>query len=181
MLFWLLMVKLPCFLDQFVLFMQSCKLPTNWISHFRPWECTLQRSLKPLYMPLGPTRGENLFFLGLIHSRISDFKDLSTLTTVTDHQSNKICRCWDSFRYPRLVQYAGIENHVQKYIVKQQIFFPRLLQKGKTIVFVLPLALHTSPCHAATLTKFGQRRYNNGYQTYPLVESFFGEYVLEWM
>ena len=42
------------FLDQFVLFIQSCKLPTNWISHFRPWECALQRSLKPLYMPLWP-------------------------------------------------------------------------------------------------------------------------------
>ena len=41
--------------------------------------------------------GQQKFVLGMIHSRIPDFKNLSTVTTVTDHWSNKICRCWDSF------------------------------------------------------------------------------------
>ena len=30
-------------------------------------------------------------------SGIPDFKDLSGVTTVPDHQNKKICRCWDSF------------------------------------------------------------------------------------
>ena len=56
------------------------------------------------------------------------------------------------FRYPRLLQYAGIENHVRKYILKQQITFS-CLRKGNTIALALPLALHTGPYHAAVVTK----------------------------
>ena len=37
-LFWLVVVRLPCFLDQFVLFIQWCKLPTNWINRFTPYK-----------------------------------------------------------------------------------------------------------------------------------------------
>ena len=40
---------------------------------------------------------EEKFVLGMIHSQIPDFKDLSMVTTVTDHWSNKICRHWDGF------------------------------------------------------------------------------------
>ena len=52
-----------------------------------------------------------------------DFKDL---TTMPDHQSNKTCRRWGSFRYLRLLFHAGMENHVRKYIA--QITFFRLLR-----------------------------------------------------
>ena len=34
--------------------------------------------------------------LGLIYFRTSDFKGLSTVATVPDHQSNKTCWGWDS-------------------------------------------------------------------------------------
>ena len=95
-----------------------------------------------------------------IYSRTADFKDLSAVTTVPDHQSNKTCRRWDSFQYSRLLQYAGIENHVRKYILKQRVTFFCLLRKGKTIVLALPLALHTGPYHAAAVTKFDWGSYN---------------------
>ena len=32
-----------------------------------------------------------------------DFKDLSRVTTMPNHQSNKTCRRWDIFRYLRLL------------------------------------------------------------------------------
>ena len=47
-----------------------------------------------------------------------------------------------------------------EYILKQRVTFFCLLRKGKTIVFALPLALHTGPYHAAAVTKFDWRRYN---------------------
>ena len=60
------------------------------------------------------------FIVRLIYFRNSDFKGLSTVATQPDRQSNKTCRGhWDSFQHPKLMQYAGIENHVRKYIVKQ--------------------------------------------------------------
>ena len=37
--FWVLAVRLLPFLDQFVLFIQSCILPTNWINRFPPSCC----------------------------------------------------------------------------------------------------------------------------------------------
>ena len=77
-----------------------------------------------------------------------------------DHHSNKTCRRWDSFQYPRILEYAGIENHVQKYILKQRVTFFCLLRKGKTIVLALPLALHMGPYHAAAVTKFDWQHYN---------------------
>ena len=46
---------------------------------------------------LGRLEAKQKFVLQMIHSRIPDFKDLSMVTTVTDHWSNKICRHWDSF------------------------------------------------------------------------------------
>ena len=37
---------------------------------------------------------------------------------------------WDSFRYPKILQYAGIENHVRKYIIKKsRKFFPASFER----------------------------------------------------
>ena len=47
-----------------------------------------------LYMPLGPSRGENLF-LDCLYSWITNFKALSVVTTVTGNQSNKIRIIYD--------------------------------------------------------------------------------------
>ena len=46
-----------------------------------------------------------------IYSRIADFKGLSAVT-MPDHHSNKTCMRWYIFRYLRLLQYVGIEDHV---------------------------------------------------------------------
>ena len=54
-----------------------------------------------------------------IYSRtdiISDsrnFKGLSTVATVPDHQSNKTCQRWETFQYLIILQYTGIESHVR--------------------------------------------------------------------
>ena len=96
------------------------------------------------------------FILG-VYSRTADFKDLSAVATMPDHQSNKTCRRWDSFQCPRLLQYVKIENHVQKYIVR--ITFFRLLVNEKTITCP-SIGIAYEPIHAAAVTKFGQRRSN---------------------
>ena len=62
--------------------------------------------------------------------------DLSAGATV-DHLNNKTCRRWDFFSIPET-------------IVVPVTFF-RLPRQGKTIVLDLPLALHTSPYHAAAV------------------------------
>ena len=54
---------------------------------YRNLTLLLELVLNILYLPLGPTRGK--MCSQMTHSRIPDFKDLSTVTTVTDHQSNR--------------------------------------------------------------------------------------------
>ena len=78
----------------------------------------------------------------------------SRTDTFSDRRLQKTCRHWDSFRYPRLLQYAGIENYVWKYIFKTTRNFFCLPRRGKAVVLALPLGLHTSPYHAAAVTKF---------------------------
>ena len=79
-----------------------------------------------------------MYIEGKIYSRtdiISDrtlqrSKHSSNCATVPDRQSNKICQHWDSFRYPKILQYAGIENHVRKYVVKKsRKFFPASFER----------------------------------------------------
>ena len=73
-------------------------LPT---SHNYCWKRRIRRRRNNI------RRARRRFILGLIYSRTADFKSLSAVTTMPDHQSSKTCRRWDSFRYPRLLQYAG--------------------------------------------------------------------------
>ena len=61
-------------------------------------------------------------------------------------------------------------------IPKQCLPFFCLLWKGKTIVLGLPLALHTM---LQQLQNLASNDIIHGYQTCPLVESFFQEQVLE--
>ena len=98
---------------------------------------------------------EAKFILELIYFRNAVFKGLITVATVPDHHSNKTYWQWDNFRYPKLLYYTGMENHIRKYIVKQRVTFCCLLRKENTKGLVLPLALPTSPYHAAAMTKFG--------------------------
>ena len=46
---------------------------------------------------------EAKIFVTLIYFRNSDFKGLSTVASVPDHQSNKTCWDWESFRHPKLL------------------------------------------------------------------------------
>ena len=57
-------------------------------------------------------------------------------------------------------------------MVKQQTTFFHLLLKGKTIVLAIPLALHTSPYHAAAVTNFGKRRYNTWFSDLSAIRIF---------
>ena len=56
-------------------------------------------SVRCVYVPIVEVK----FILRLIYFRNSDFKGLSTVATVPDHQRNKTCWCWDSFRHPKLL------------------------------------------------------------------------------
>ena len=86
-------------------------------------------------------------------TRNPDFKELSAVTTVPDHQRNKTCTgiVFNTQDY----QYVGIENHVQKYIVRITFFCLLAPERKDNIVLALPLALDTSPYHAGAVTKFG--------------------------
>ena len=100
-----------------------------------------------------------------------DFKDLSRLTTMPDHQSNKTCGRWDSFQYPRLLQYARMENNVRKYIVRITFFPPPPEWKDNFLAF------HWHCIRAHTMLQQLQNQASNdikhGFQqTYPLVESY---------
>ena len=66
-----------------------------------------------------------------IYSRTADFKGLSAVTIMPDHPSNKTCRRWDSFRYPRLLQYAGIEIMSENTFVKQRVTFSASSEKER--------------------------------------------------
>ena len=57
-------------------------------------------------------------------------------------------------------------------MVKQQTTFFHLLLKGKTIVLVIPSALHTSPYHDAAVTNFGKRRYNTWFSDLSAIRIF---------
>ena len=70
--------------------------------------------------------------LRLIYSRTTDFKSLSTVATMPDHQSSKTRCCCDSF-------------DTEKSFVKLHVTFLHLLQKEDT----------SSYFHSATVGKFG--------------------------
>ena len=99
---------------------------------------------------------------------------LRTVATVPDHQSNKTCWHWDSFWYQKLLQYVGIENYVQKHIVKQCVFciFPPPMKKKDSSScpsIGFPYGAYTV---LQQLPKLANGAIIHGYQTCPLVEFF---------
>ena len=83
-----------------------------------------------------------------------DFKDLSEITTMPDHQSNKTCKRWDIFRYSRLLIVVREDEKSRPKIHCANNFFSASCGMEKQFLD-LPLALHTSPYHVAAGTKFG--------------------------
>ena len=95
------------------------------------------------------------FILGLIYSWNPDFKELSAITTVPDHRSMQDMQALGQFLIPKAIVVRRDRKSRSKIHCVNNFF--RLLAPE---VLALPMASHTSPYHAAAVTKFGQRRYN---------------------
>ena len=95
------------------------------------------------YMPLGPTRDENIF---VSDPRLQRSKGSNTTVIIRATRYESPGTAFDTQDYCSMQEFK---------ITSENTTFFHLLQKGKTIVVALPLALHVSPHHAAAVTKFG--------------------------
>ena len=112
------------------------------------------------------------FILGLIYFWTTDFKGLSTVATVLDHQNSETCWCWDSFWYPKLLQYEGIKSHVRKHVAKLCVKFSASSEKDSSYCPSIGFPYEPIYHAAAVVINLASDNIIHGYQTYPLVEFF---------
>ena len=84
-----------------------------------------------------------------------DFKDLSGVTTMPGHQSNKTCRRWDSFQCPRLLTLSTRSANILAHglytcsAMRQYIgagVFTRVSSEAKRTFGVNPFLLSSNKC-----------------------------------